>query len=348
MIDIDLEFSYKIIDSVVELLDENDFMGVIDLKHAYRSVAVNPDHILFQGLSWQLDGSQVWLIDHRLCFRLKCGPFYFNHFSNFVQRVCSGHFGIRMVNYLDDLMIHISGSYEACLEDQCKIIAFLRFLGFQVSWIKVVSPTRCPTYLDIEIDSHELVLCLPRSKIDKLEMTVLSLLERGKANKKQLERVSCLLSHWATVVRGGRTFCHSVYNLEKVASKNPTRYKKLSAEVVSDLQWWLEFASFFNCKATIKKPVFELKQTSDASLRGFAAFLGEDWIAGVFNDDYFRFKNSDCEHWVPSIDITSEDSDNISVCELIPVLLGLRRWAHRYSKLIVTIRTDNMQVFFYG
>lgn len=341
----DLDFSYKSVEDVVDVLCHDDFMGVIDLKNAYRAVCINPDHICYQGLSWCFEEERVFLCDRRLCFGSKCGPFYFNMFSEFVYRICVFMFNVRMVNYLDDFL-HICGNYDECIATQCKIVSLLRFLGFHVSWGKIISPTRCPVYLGIEIDSRDMVLRLPPGKLEKLRIITDKFLDARRATKKQLERLSGLLAHCATVVRGGRTFCRSIYNLEKLASKNPRKCVNLTAEVVSDIEWWNHFAHIFNGRATIQKPRFELCQYSDASLRGFAVFLGVDWVAGVWEGYTFPFSDTDCTHWVDPPDIPPADIDNINVYELAPVLMGIRRWAPRYSQSLVTIKTDNMQVFF--
>lgn len=250
MFDMCLDFAYKSVDDVVFLLQKNDYMGVIDLKNVYRSVCVNPNHIQYQGLSWCFGNDQRYMLDRRLCFGSKCGPYYFNLFSEFVYRVCTSLFGVRMVNYLDDF-IHICSDYQECLQAQCRIVALLRFLGFHVTWAKIISPTKCPIYLGIEIDSRDMVLRLPPGKLDKLSAITNRFLVARKASKKQIKRLTGLLAHCATVVRGGGTFFRSIYNLEKVAGKVPSKCVKLPPEVIGDIEWWNEFSALFNGKVAI-------------------------------------------------------------------------------------------------
>lgn len=99
-------------------------MSVVDRKSAYRSVPINPDHSTFQGFKWELDGVERFFIDRRLCFGLKCGPFYLNLLSEFLFKSCTKIYGIQLVNYLDDF-ICVSRSYEACLQAQSAVIKFL-------------------------------------------------------------------------------------------------------------------------------------------------------------------------------------------------------------------------------
>lgn len=69
-----LGFQYKSIDDVVDILEKDDFLGAVDVKKAYRSVSINPEHVKYQGIKWNVDGTDMYLSDHRLCFGLRCGP----------------------------------------------------------------------------------------------------------------------------------------------------------------------------------------------------------------------------------------------------------------------------------
>lgn len=85
--DLPISFKYKSVDNVVAMLSGYEFMGIVDLKSAYRSVSINPSHAKFQGLSWEINGKQTYLVDNRLCFGSKSGPYYFNILSDFVYRM---------------------------------------------------------------------------------------------------------------------------------------------------------------------------------------------------------------------------------------------------------------------
>lgn len=162
---------YKSVDNVVALLSGGEYMGIVDLKSAYRSVAINPSHTKFQGLKWCINGKQTYLVDNRLCFGSKTGPYYFNILSEFVYRMVTERYNMLLVNYLDDF-IHVSNSFDECLQDQTKLISFLRYLGFQISWTKVSPPSTSPTYLGIIIDSDAMELRLPEGKMEKMSRLV--------------------------------------------------------------------------------------------------------------------------------------------------------------------------------
>ena len=71
-------FSYNSIGSVVAKLDKNDYMCVVDLKSAYRSINVYGDHTKFQGFSWNLGDGEQYYKSNRLTFGLRCAPYIFS------------------------------------------------------------------------------------------------------------------------------------------------------------------------------------------------------------------------------------------------------------------------------
>lgn len=195
-----ISVKYKSIDDVVEILEQYDYMGVVDIKSAYRSVSINPSHVKYQGLNWEFDDGIKYLVDRRLCFGLKCGPHYFSVISDFVQTKLIEMYNIRVINYLDDY-ITLAKTEEGCWENQLKVIRLLRYLGFQISWNKVTNPAQVTKYLGIEI-SIKLELRLPMCKVVKMLESVRSCQSKSVVTKKELQRLTGLLAHCATVVKG--------------------------------------------------------------------------------------------------------------------------------------------------
>ena len=103
-------------------------MSVIDIKSAHRAVSINPDHWTYQGFKWTEDGVEKMYIDHRMCFGVRTGPYYFNLISNFIHKTIS----IRLMNYLDDFLV-IGKDQQSCQEAQQTVINFIRHLGFYIS-----------------------------------------------------------------------------------------------------------------------------------------------------------------------------------------------------------------------
>ena len=203
------EFCFKSVENVVDILEGSDFMTVVDIKAAYRSVPIRADHRKYQGFSWILDGIESWFEDNRMCFGLRLGPMYFNYVSTFIFDVLTNK-GFKIVNYLDEF-IAISSSYEDCLSAQRELVSTLRFLGFHVAFDKLVHPSNTVTYLGIEIDSANMELRLPKAKLTKLRELLNIAVARKRISRKELESLGGLLSHCSHVVQGGKIFCRCVF-----------------------------------------------------------------------------------------------------------------------------------------
>lgn len=337
------QFKFKSVDNVVDYLHEGEFMAVSDIKNAYRSVPINPDHSKFQGIRWEVDAQEKWFVDRRLCFGLRCGPYYLYLLSEFIANTMVRFHNMRIVNYLDDFLVTDS-SFDLCQESQNKVITFLRFLGLHISWAKVTPPSQITNYLGVTIDSVKMELRLPPEKLDKLNAALEQFSGKKSATKKQIEKLAGILSHCATVVRGGRTFCRRVYDACKLAASNKSKCVRLSVLVRDDIKWWQKFAAIFNGKAAIPQGWFNTPVVSDSSKLGFAAFTDQDWLCGNWKKETM-FK-SVCGHVVSPPSCDCYDPDNINVLELWPIVCALHRWCNQMKNFKVELVTDNMQVLY--
>jgi hypothetical protein len=120
------------------------------------------------------------------------------------------------------------------------------------------------------------------------------------------------------------------------------RYVTLSKNFHLDLQWWSDFASWFNGFAKIiQPPVHTSIVTTDASGTGFGAFSGIDWIGGQWDQD-LKLDLDMHQHCQPTPDL--DIPNDINVRELYPVLESLWRWGHLWRDHKVQCITDNTQV----
>ena len=275
-------FSYKTVEDAVHTLDPNDFMAVVDISSAYRAVNVNPDHANFQGLSWDFGEGNIFLVDRRLCFGLRCAPNIFDSLSSFIVHIAQSRGATRVINYLDDFLV-IAPTEEECTRQRDIVASTIQLLGFGVSWSKVTSPNQVTTFLGITIDSVKLELSLPLKKVEKLRDLLLLLIDRGSATKKELERVGGLVSHCSYIVKGGRTFSIP-----------------LSPDILLDFEWWLAFCHVFNGRACMIRSPHPIPIVSYSSFCGFGAWANHDWLAGFLrSEDIPTDFPEGCGHVVP-------------------------------------------------
>ena len=335
-------FCYNSVEDAVAILNRNDFMAVVDIASAYRSVSINPAHLEFQGLSWDFGGGPQHLVDRRLCFGLRCAPTIFDALSNFIVEVARARGAPQVINYLDDFLI-VAHSEEECACQRDIVTSTISHLGFEVSWKKVTTPNQVTTFLGITIDSVKLQLSLPIEKVHKLRDLLLSLIGKGHATKKELESVGGLVSHCSYIVRGGRTFSRRIFDLSGSYSRR-SKSIPLSKDILADFEWWLAFCHVFNGRACIIRDTHPVPIVTDSSFLGFGAWAGRDWLAGCWDNTLPPIDLQEgCDHLVapPHFDIPAK---NINVFELWPVVAGIHRWAPFYRGSRLHIVTDNMQV----
>ena len=248
----------------------------------------------------------------------------------------------RVVNYLDDFLVLGSDS-DACLQARDVVTSTIELLGFGVSWKKVTSPNPTTTFLGITINSSDMELSLPMEKVHKLRDLITTVMDRGRTSKKELECLGGLVSYCSYVVRGGRTFSRCVFDL---AASYSRAFKNipLTEAIKDDLTWWLSFCGIFNGRACIIRDTHPLPIYSDASFKGFGAWVSKDYLYGFWDPaDAPQDFPEGCSHLVspPSY---SGSKPNINVYELWPLVIGLKRWGSYYTNSRIHFITDNMQV----
>ena len=242
-------FSYSTTDQVCDLMSTGCYMATVDIASAYRSVSINPDHWIYQGIKWSIDEVPVYLYDVRLSFGLRCAPFIFTRLSDFVVRIMSRLGYPSVISYIDDFVL-VELTRERCAESQAVLFELLGSLGFEVSWEKCTAPSTKVRYLGIDFDSLEMTLSLPDDKLSKLHAELNFFKGKSRATKKQIQRLCWVLAHAAKVIRGGRVFSQRIIDLLKDLPQGNPRVR-LSEDFALDLEWWRQFQSLSMGKPTL-------------------------------------------------------------------------------------------------
>ena len=78
--------------------------------------------------------------------------------------------------------------------DFVTLINLLHYLGFNVSWRKLISPTQRITFLGIELDSSAMCLRLLENKLNRLINLVNTFSKKASASKCQLQSLAGFLN----------------------------------------------------------------------------------------------------------------------------------------------------------
>ena len=338
------DFSYISLDQVTSSISPGVYFSVLDVKSAYRSVNVFPEHRQYQGFVWNYEdgrGDKCYE-DNCLCFGLRCAPFIYTQITEFVVR-CLNRQGFQHVyGYLDDFIV-VGSSEVECKSAMSALIDLLHEFGFIISWKKVVPPSQCVTYLGIELESVNMPLRLPDKKVIKLKDLVTEFSQKSSCTLRELQVLAGHLAHASTVVRGGRTFSRRVINLLRYSGPD-CAICVLPDWFHDDLEWWMNFCQVFNGYAKIisDNREWEIQIETDSSMTGFGARWGTYWFLGVwhspFPPDFFP-----SVHYAAPPD-SYDDTMDINLLELWPIVVAAGKWGHLWRNAKVRVFTDNTQV----
>lgn len=315
--------SYQSIQDAYKLALPNTYMCKVDLKSAYRSVAISPLDYNLTGFQFHFSGddSSTVLYDTRLPFGSAKGPMIFHRLSQAVKRMMYRRGYKNMVVYLDDFII-FEDSYEKCRQAQLVLISLLIKLGFLISWKKVVSPSTCVEFLGVTIDSATCTASLGEAKLDKLYDKLCEFSVRTRASKKQLQSLAGSLNWACQVIQGGRYFLRRILDAIQLLREQSHKCK-LSKEFRKDLGWWLAYLHTFN-GTLFYREVDSVCLHSDSSIDGAGVFANGLWTYINWQRDYPQLAKL-----------------HINYKEVLAAVVGVLQLAPQLAGCDITIVTDS-------
>lgn len=315
------------VDNAAKLVKPGNFMCKVDLRQAYRHVALNPSQYKFTGLKWHFAGTSepTYMYDTCLPFGASESVGCFHRITQSVVRMLQRRVKCSVLCYIDDFII-ISDSYEQCRQSQNILIHLLCDLGFSISWNKCTGPSQELCFLGIMLNSVSMSMSIPQQKLQDIRSFVASWANKSKATKRELQSLIGKRSWTAKCIRAIRPVLRSLIDLQKGLRK-PSHRIRLSNQVKSDICYYHQWCVQFNGVVMIPQQVQPQPDTTvftDASLAAGAAYCGSD----------FLFSN-----W--SADSPQIHPESIYVKELCAILLAYRRWCYRWKDKTVHLYTDN-------
>ena len=307
--------------ALVRLLGRGTVLAKFDLHQAYRILPVHPDDHPLLAVKWQGET----FIDTALPFGLRSAPKIFSAFADALAWVLRARGVNWQLHYLDDFLVLGRPGSQECARALQQALATCSQLGVPISAHKTEGPSTSLTFLGIQIDTVAMSLSLAPDKLARTLGMVLSWRGRRSATKRELQSLIGRLSHAAFVVAPGRAFLRRMIELMKVA-KRPDHHIRLTAEFKSDLQWWASFLPRWNGRSILPDPVPAHTVTSDAS---------GTWGCGAVSDKGCYFQLEWPESWAHV---------NIAVKEMVPIVIAMAIWGHKWKDCTVLARTDNMAV----
>ena len=316
------KYSYETVDTAAKLMTPGCFMAKVDIKAAYRAVAINQSSWRATGLQWRIDGRDQFLFDTRLPFGARPSPTIFHRISQFIKR-CHKRAGFRKICAYQDDFIVFGDTFEECLAAWVHLINLFLKLGFDINYKKLVSPTTNLIFLGITLDSKTMTLSLPTNKLVDIRSELVAWRSKQRASKRQLQSLAGKLSHAAHVVRGGRTFLRRLFNALR-SLRRPSHKTRITSALLQDITWWQSFMPTFNGVSACLPPWDAVSMMSDAC----------DIGGGAFVEGTFHYTN-----W--AADLPQLATEHINHKETAAAALSVIRFAPAYANRTINVYSDN-------
>ena len=319
------KFSFETIDSALSLAPYHAWMAKIDIKSAYRHVALHPSQYPATGIKFKFTGDDkyTYMYDTRLMFGASESVGVFHRITQSIVRMMRRKGFHSTICYLDDFLI-MEKTYDRCKLAMDTLQQLLIRLGFTLNYNKCVQPTQRLTFLGIDIDMVQQMLFIPPAKLNSIRDSTLQALSWNKATKRQLQSLVGLISWGAKCVKAIRPILRSLIDLQSPL-KHPSHRIRLPAFVKMDLAYFHNWCVKFNGVSFAQRFQPNTVVWTDSSPEAGAAYS---------SDKDFLYHS-----W--SADFPGIMSQPIYIKELAAVLLAFHRWAPLWHNKSVHIHTDN-------
>ena len=311
---------YTSVDKVakaVVAMGRGTLLAKIDIRSAYRLIPVHPTDRQLLGCKWR---GNVY-VDAMLPFGLRSAPKLFNGFADALEWIFRAAGISEVDHYLDDFGPPNS---SACADDLKRLKTVAKCVGVPLAEDKTEGPTCVLTFLGIEIDSNQFILRLPQEKLARICKTLDDWTNRLSCRRRELESLVGLLQHAAKVVYPGRSFLHRMIVLLQ-GTRRASRFIQLNRGFKADLCWWKLLVNNWNGVSFLPMAQPSSILASDASGSwGCGAFSGNRWFQLGWP---VRFL-----------------SEDITVKELIPIVVAVMVWGRSWRGTCIHCHCDNQAV----
>ena len=310
-------FKMESFQTAKDLIQEGDWMIKLDLKEAYHSVPVTPDHQRYLAFLW--DGKcYVYCV---LPFGLGPAPRVFTKITKPILVHIRQNLVIPCVMYLDDLLI-FGRTKSDCLQKAKKVMTLLQELGFTINIKKsILEPTQQIEFLGLILDSIQIKVFLPEPKVLDLIESCQAILSMRSLTARSLASLQGKMSSCLHAVLPAPTFYRAIQaDIHQAIGKANNFSKKLilSSEAKSEIQWWMVNVRLWNGRP-VHLPSPSLVITTDAAKKGgWGASCNKHKIQGRWTQE--------------------EASLHINILELKAALFALKSFAKVYQMTNAHVR----------
>ena len=316
-------FKMHSLNTALEMMRPNCWMGSVDLKDAYYSIPIKQEFRKFLRFRWEEELYQFTVLPNGLA----CAPRIFTKVLNpvFAQLRELGH---ECFQYIDDSFV-VADSWDKCEESVRTLSNTLEDLGFVVHKEKsIVTPTREITFLGFLLDSTVSKVFLTEDKEEKLLRAAGDVLKKAASSIREVAGLIGLCIAYMQAFRYGEKYVKQL-EMEKIealrlAKGNFDSKMILTDRAREDIVWWTQNVRYSGKDILYPEP--DLVLFTDASTEGWGAHVEGQAVGGCWSEQ--------------------EAQSHINVLELKAIDFGLRSLCNKEG-IHVKVFTDNTTALAY-
>ncbi|XP_053376811.1 uncharacterized protein LOC128547723 [Mercenaria mercenaria] len=199
---------------------------------------------------------------------------------------------------------------------------------------KTEGPCEVIIFLGLEIDTVQMVVRIPQSKVEEVIKKIEDLIGEQKTTLREMQSLIGYLNFCCRAIAVGRPFCRRLIN-SICGLTMPHHHLRISKGVRLDLAMWLKFFKAFNGISVFHDRYWlsnvDMNLYTDSAggpNLGFGIYFQGQWSYAPWPADWH------------SADITKD----ITALELFPILVSLHIWGSQFQNKKIKFNCDNMAV----
>lgn len=225
--------------SAIQMFGPCCFLLKRDFENAFRHIPIAPDDAPLLGFH----GQNKYYTEQFLPFGLRTAPYLFNLFAETFHWILASdlqknNLPAVVVHYLDDfLIIHPGEENPETYSERFHHLAGR--VGLSIKASKSEQGTLV-SFAGLELDTEQMVLRLPGSKLAKARTIVKTATEADSLTLLELQKITGYLNFVVMVTPLGRAFLRRLYNMQLFFPPRSRHHyqRRISREAHKDLNWW--------------------------------------------------------------------------------------------------------------